>query len=388
MPLYAKLWTDILGDEKLMRAARKGAKHLVILPWLFAFAKKVDDNGRLTVDGEPAEPDDISALIPGVTPRQVAACFEELERIKVLVRDDDGALRLSAWEHRSGAGSKPSDAPESVADRVRKHRLRKKAAASTSANETPHTDEDTLSETPSVTPDVTRSETPSVTPRNADVTSYARSREEEEEKEEEKELEKELEIEKESSSSSGAVAELRSRLTSAAHRATLDRIAATVPSPETWALEMRARLDGMHGPRLTAQQLGDAITDYVGNGNLKTPNFKHFRGYLNNATRPNEPVANGLAKNGNHRTKPNTIAGRAALVFGKIRELTRESQQPGQAKIRFIPKAKVAELGSDVLAAYEAIGGSERVVNATGEQLGFLLRDFTQALEEASHAAA
>lgn len=289
MPLYAKLWTDILGDEKLMRAARKGAKHLVILPWLFAFAKKVDDNGRLTVDGEPAEPDDISALIPGVTPRQVAACFEELERIKVLVRDDDGALCLAAWEHRSGSGSKPSDAPESVADRVRKHRQRKRQATADSPNETP-------SETRSVTPDVTRSETPDVTPLKRGVTSYARSREEEGEEEKEKELEKEQEEEarvalhasaaKRPSTTAKSVA---AQLVSSAHRAAYHRVISKAPVPEAWDAEMVARLSGMHGPPITAEQLGQALLDYVGNGSVERPNFKHFRGYLDNAARA--PIA-------------------------------------------------------------------------------------------------
>jgi hypothetical protein len=48
MTLYAKLWCDIVGDQKLMRAARKGGKHLDKLPWLIAKAKERNDNGRLS----------------------------------------------------------------------------------------------------------------------------------------------------------------------------------------------------------------------------------------------------------------------------------------------------------------------------------------------------
>lgn len=73
--------------------------------------------------------------------------------------------------------------------------------------------------------------------------------------------------------------------------------------------------------------------------------------------------------------------GRATLLLGQIRALIQESQQPGQALRRFIPRAQVADLGIDVLNAYESVGGAERVINATGEQMGFLLRDFTAALE-------
>lgn len=74
--------------------------------------------------------------------------------------------------------------------------------------------------------------------------------------------------------------------------------------------------------------------------------------------------------------------GRATMLLAQIRELVQEHQQPGQAMRRFIPKAKVAALGDDVLRAYEAVGGSERVLGASGEQMGFLLRDFAAALEE------
>jgi hypothetical protein len=122
---WAKLDTDILCDPKLMRAARKGAKGLHLLPWLIAFAKEADDEGRLTVGGEPAEPEDIADLIPGVTPRMVAECIDSLSRIKVLV-PDGGALKLAAWERRSGA--KPSDSKEAIRERVTAHRERKRNA--------------------------------------------------------------------------------------------------------------------------------------------------------------------------------------------------------------------------------------------------------------------
>lgn len=122
MTYYAKLWTDILGDEKLMRAARKGAKHLVLLPWLIAFAKKADDEGRLTVGGEAAEPDDIAAMVPGVTTRQVAASFDALERIGVLTRGDDGILAFEKWRKRNWMA--PSDTADQTRDRKRKERDR------------------------------------------------------------------------------------------------------------------------------------------------------------------------------------------------------------------------------------------------------------------------
>lgn len=140
MSLWAKLHVDILGDPKLMRAARKGAKGLILTPWLIAFAKQANDEGRLTVAGEPAEPVDISALLPGVTARAVAESLASLKRIGVLVTDDDGALRFAAWEKRS-VGGKPSDQKGAVLERVHRLRQRRRNA------DTPD------SVTPAVTPD-------------------------------------------------------------------------------------------------------------------------------------------------------------------------------------------------------------------------------------------
>jgi hypothetical protein len=128
MALFAKLWTDILSDPKLLRGARKGAKQLHLLPWLIAFAKHADDSGRLTVNGDPAEPEDIAHTIPCVTPRQVAQCIAELEELGVLVRTDDEteAVRFSAWEERNR--SKKSDSPDAIRERVSKHRQKKRAS--------------------------------------------------------------------------------------------------------------------------------------------------------------------------------------------------------------------------------------------------------------------
>jgi hypothetical protein len=122
---YARLWTEVLSDPKLMRAARKGAKCLALLPWIIVFAKRAKANGRLEVDGAPADEHDIAPCIPGVTAAKVKCTLSDLEQIGVLVRDADGALRFSAWEFRNAG--KASDSREAVAERVRNHRSRKKA---------------------------------------------------------------------------------------------------------------------------------------------------------------------------------------------------------------------------------------------------------------------
>ena len=252
MALYAKLWTDILADPKLMRAARKGAKHLVVLPWLIAFAKAAQDHGRLTVNGEPAEPIDIAGQIPGATAGQVAQCLTALLELGVLVAEADGALVFANWERRSGQG-RPSDTPDAVAERVRRHRARHRAGnaeAVTDGN------------------DVT------VTRGNAG--------------EIEREIEQDQEQEQDSVSQSGVGAtRVHAALPTAADRQHLDTLLASTPSPAPWLAEMQAALDGMPGHRaVTPAQLATAIADYVGNGDSGRPNLAHFRGYLRRAAAP------------------------------------------------------------------------------------------------------
>jgi hypothetical protein len=87
------------------------------------------------------------------------------------------------------------------------------------------------------------------------------------------------------------------------------------------------------------------------------------------------------------RVLASNAKGDAALVFGKIRSLVCESQAPGQAKMRYIKKMDVAAMGPDVLAAYEAVGGSGAVLNTADDKLSFLITQFTNALEAARAAA-
>lgn len=98
---------------------------------------------------------------------------------------------------------------------------------------------------------------------------------------------------------------------------------------------------------------------------------------LKQSTAPPSPP-NGAPRSANG-------SGRAAIVLQTIREFVEEVRQPGQPIRRFIRRAKVEELGADVAKAYDAVGGAERILNATADQFGFVIRDFSHALE-AAHA--
>lgn len=132
--VWLRLHTDILGDPKLIRATREGAKCLYLTPWLLAFAKQADDGGRLSVGGVPAEPRDIARLIPNTTAREVEKCAKALQGIGVLVIDEYGILKFPQWETRQ---SKPSATPAAVTQRVRKHRQAKEEREKGAENETP-----------------------------------------------------------------------------------------------------------------------------------------------------------------------------------------------------------------------------------------------------------
>lgn len=80
-------------------------------------------------------------------------------------------------------------------------------------------------------------------------------------------------------------AELAERLETDADRNALTALLRSVDAPGPWLAEIGAHLDGLHPPQLTPAQAGEALRDFVGNGGLRSPNLKHFRGYLRNAGR-------------------------------------------------------------------------------------------------------
>ena len=133
---YVKLYTDILGDKKLLRAERQGHRWLCLTPWLLAFAKLAEDEGRLTVGGAPLALEEIATElapdIPDATHRRLHECLTGLLEIQVLVRDDDGALRFTAWEARNGTSSEGR-----AAWRDRKRRQRARQAAAKPSREAP-----------------------------------------------------------------------------------------------------------------------------------------------------------------------------------------------------------------------------------------------------------
>ena len=111
---------------------------------------------------------------------------------------------------------------------------------------------------------------------------------------------------------------VREELTTDADRLALTDVVHAAPAPFTWLSEMEAALDARAGQaRLTPKQLGEALRDFVGNGDLKQPSFSRFRGYLRNASNP-PPTAAG------HRSKRARAGDAAARPRSKPTESIKE----------------------------------------------------------------
>jgi hypothetical protein len=130
---WVRLHTDTLDDRLLRRAARNGASQLHLIPWVWLFAGQADDGGRLTIDGVPADAADVADAIPGttVTADDVATLLADLEALPDasphrLVRDADGAYRITGWDVRAGASR--SETSEATRERKRAQRQREREA--------------------------------------------------------------------------------------------------------------------------------------------------------------------------------------------------------------------------------------------------------------------
>lgn len=179
--------------------------------------------------------------------------------------------------------------------------------------------------------------------------------------------------------SADAEAGIAELLPTDADRIALTAIVMRARSRTACLMTLRSMLTGNDPatPIVPREQFGQALRDFAGNG--EQWNAAHFRGYLTRAMP--RPTSSRVIS-----SKPATDRG--VLMFGKIRELIEESQQPGQPVRRVISKAKVGLLGADVMRAYETVGGADAFLNTAADKMTFLLKDFSRALEAQTHDAA
>lgn len=150
-----------------------------------------------------------------------------------------------------------------------------------------------------------------------------------------------------------------------------------VPSRQAWDAEMRMMQDGGRGRDYYAspEQMEEACRDYLANGASDQPNMKQFRAYVRRAVAGEKPATSRPSS-----SSGKDVEARAGHLVAQIQSL--KKQNPGRG--HFIAVDAVRELGDDVFAAFQAVGGSGRFLSTTGENFGFLVRDFSNALRGAA----
>lgn len=178
---------------------------------------------------------------------------------------------------------------------------------------------------------------------------------------------------------------LASKLPSDLDRLALTAICAIVPAPASWVAEASAALDGMHGKVTTPLQLGIALREFVGSGHHleHPPSFKLFRRFIENATNGAGTAGNGTASASDAAGKGPTAgtgSGEAGSILARIKGFAEKVTPQAGGAVQVLRRDRVAELGADVLAAFDAVGGAEAVLKTPGEKWGFFIRDFSSAL--------
>ncbi len=77
--------------------------------------------------------------------------------------------------------------------------------------------------------------------------------------------------------------------------------------------------------------------------------------------------------------RPPSVKGKAAHILRRIRALAEE--RGGSVGGKMIRRDHVGGMGPQILAAYDAVGGAERVLGAVGREVSFLTTEFAAAME-------
>jgi hypothetical protein len=173
-----------------------------------------------------------------------------------------------------------------------------------------------------------------------------------------------------------------------ADRLNLTALCATVPSAFTWVAECAGRLSGINTPggkAMTPTQVAAAIGEFVGSGrHLESPpSFRLFKAFLDKAQNGSEAPRGEQGLKGRTDGAQSGFAastGEAGAILVRIKGLKQRADVPGQSSVEFIRRADVEALGVDVLSAYDAIGGADRVLKTEPSKWGFVVREFADGL--------
>ena len=126
---WIKLYTDTFDNRKVRTLrALTGDAGLVLWLRLLTLAGQVNDDGRIyLVDSEPVDGETI-ATMTGEPRAVIDAALPVMERLRLLTRDESGALCVSNWCLRQSV-DKLTERRRMDAERARNYRKRKQQEA-------------------------------------------------------------------------------------------------------------------------------------------------------------------------------------------------------------------------------------------------------------------
>lgn len=127
---WFRLYSEIVHDPKVRRL--KDAAKFGILVGLLALAGESKVRGWVCIDEDmPYELDELAEILMA-TEDKISETISELQKLRIIQMGEDGIIKFANWEKRQY--DKPSDSPEAVKERVKRHREKKKSVSTNECN--------------------------------------------------------------------------------------------------------------------------------------------------------------------------------------------------------------------------------------------------------------
>lgn len=127
---WFRLYSEIIHDPKVRRL--KDAAKFGVLVGLLALASECKIRGWVCIEEDmPYELDELAEILMA-TPEKISETISDLQKLRIIQVDDDGIIKFPNWDKRQY--DKPSDRPDAVRERVKRHREKKKNVSPAECN--------------------------------------------------------------------------------------------------------------------------------------------------------------------------------------------------------------------------------------------------------------
>lgn len=210
-----------------------------------------------------------------------------------------------------------------------------------------------------------------------------------------RETEEETETETTSTTSTAAAASHAERFSEPRHRDAYVGLRRSAQNPVGLDHEIRMLAEGGERPGQKGVQqpfgwaiVGEALHQLsVGGGRVTSLALRRFCEVA--ASAEPDPTRESRATRAVARlASAERRADDAGDLLAELRSRIVTQPVPGQGVVRSLPRAKVEEMGPEVVRAVDAVGGVQAILNTPPEKLSFLTRDFGAALARARETAA